>query len=501
MELIFSGCPEAGLFTREVRESLAGVLAKNCDWPAEPGFVSASVDGRFWWDTMWTRDAGVFLREMAYWDCLDHGVETARCLFRHAQPNEQGYRMFPMFFHAGEPAAGSELDGTAAILIGAVLLCERLPRAHPAQQEIWSCLSEPMSPARGLLAALADAPLVAGSGEFGGGCGIEGEFFNVVQNNLVRLALLAVARLATVQGDAALAAHCSAAAQSVLDGMLSHLRYPDGSWMWCRRTPDSAIDWDILDHEINAGFGGLNGVLAMASDVLGFLPDHPDETWIQASVRTFLSLLSRPSRLQQFARHGLWTQFDRYLQGYLTGPSYGHGYAIQCMQWMDWPDLYTPAINWLARATHELLPGQTLHRDSDYWFYERYYSPDAVGQIALEEGCGALNLVCVMEPLKIARLILGLDDHDPNHIRLIPRLPLGWTRAEARGVPVLTPQGVARVDVEMEADHLGAVRHVRLRADQPLPQLSARLGTALRPEWKHQALQTTLTLELSQGNT
>ena len=133
MQLVFSGVPEAEWFTRQVRESLAGVLAKNCNWPAHPGFVSASVDGRFWWDTMWTRDAGVFLREMAHWGYFDQGLATLRCLFRLVQPNQAGYHMFPEHFKPGEPAAGSELDGTAAILIGGVLLWERLPEGHPAR--------------------------------------------------------------------------------------------------------------------------------------------------------------------------------------------------------------------------------------------------------------------------------------------------------------------------------------------------------------------------------
>ena len=482
MELVFSGTNEAELFTRELSESLAGVLAKNCSWPEHPGFASASVDGRFWWDTMWTRDAGVFLREMAHWGLLEQGVDTLCCLFRQVQPNQAGYKMFPEYFKPGEFASGSELDGTAAILIGGVLLWERLHEGDPAQDEIWQSLTGAESPMRGLLRTLGDESLVSGSGEFGGGCGIQGEFFNVVQNNLVRLALLAVGRAADRNGLPVMAAECRLGAERILDGMLAKLCYPDGSWMWCRRSPDGRIDWDILTHEINAGFGGLNGVLAMSSDVLGLLPDR-NEPWVQPSLSTFLQLLSQPERLRQFSRYGLWTQFDRYLQGLLTGPSYGHGYAVQAMLLMDWPDLYTPAINWLARATHETLPGQKLRRESDYWFFERYYSPEAVGRIDLEEGCGALNLVCVMEPLKIARLMIGMDDHDPSRLRLIPRLPAGWRKAEANRIPVLTPKGLIEADIRIAAGEAGEIESVQLLPDGVLPGIEVRLGTARQPRW------------------
>ena len=481
MELIFSGKEEADLFSREVRESLAGILAKNCRWPEHPGFVSASVDGRFWWDTMWTRDAGVFLREMAFWGHLQQGVETLRCLFRLVQPNRDGYKMFPEHFRTSEPASGSELDGTAAILIGGVLLWERLAQGDPARDEIWQSLCGSDSPVIGLLHTLGEEPLVSGSGEFGGGCGIQGEFFNIVQNNLVRLALLAVGR-AAAQVNPTLALECNLGAGRILQGMLEKLRYPDGSWMWCRRAPEGRIDWDILTHEINAGFGGLNGVLAMVGDVEGLLPDL-DAPWISPSVNTFLQLLSQPERLRQFNRYGLWTQFDRYQQGLQTGPSYGHGYAVQVMQLMDWPELYTPAIEWLARATYETLAGQKLQRDNEFWFFERYYSPDAVGRIELEEGCGALNLVCVMEPLKIARMIVGLDDHDPDRLRLIPRLPIGWRKAEAYGLPVLTPDGLLRADIVVTAGEVGEVDDVQIQANGILPQLEVRLGTARQPVW------------------
>jgi hypothetical protein len=508
MQITFSGCPEAEMFTHEVTESLAGVLSKNCQaymdpqkGIVEPGFVTASVDGRFWYDTMWTRDAGVFLREMAHWGCIEQGIQTARCLFRLMLPNAQGYRMFPMYFNPGQPASGTELDGTAAIIIGSVLLGERLAIGDPVRQELWNDLTGPESPVAGLLAETAQASLVAGSGEFGGGCGIEGEFFNIVQNNLVRLALLAVAGFAKTQEAPDLAVNCIEAAGRLQEGMLANLRYQDGTWIWCRRAPDLTMDWTVLAHEINAGFGGINGVLAMSSDVLGLLPAAQNQPWLQPSIHTFLQLLSQPSRLQQFAQYGAWTQFDRYWGGYLTGPSYGHGYAVQCMQLMDWPELYTPAINWLARATCQLLPGHELHRDSDYWFYERYYTPDAVGQVNMEEGCGALNLVCVMEPLKIARQILGVDDapglggaftnlaagglaQSHGRIRIIPRLPLGWTYLEARQVPVLTSDGLARADVGVTATREGGIKDVTIHADHPLGQVVVRLGTARQPEWR-----------------
>ena len=62
--LSFFGCEEAELFSKEISASYDAVLKKNFIQDKNSpmyGFVSASVDGRCWTDTMWTRDEGTFL--------------------------------------------------------------------------------------------------------------------------------------------------------------------------------------------------------------------------------------------------------------------------------------------------------------------------------------------------------------------------------------------------------------------------------------------------------
>jgi hypothetical protein len=123
--LTFYGSQAADLFTRKIRESFDGVLNRNMVTdPKDPnsGFISVSIDGRPWTETMWTRDAGVFLRELIMWGYLDLASLAARRLIELVRPNTRGFRTFPTYFRPGQPASGSELDGTAAILISLVLL-------------------------------------------------------------------------------------------------------------------------------------------------------------------------------------------------------------------------------------------------------------------------------------------------------------------------------------------------------------------------------------------
>lgn len=66
--LRFFGSTTADLFTRELEASFQGVLKENYYAQARdgfpPGFISASAPGMPWGGTMWTRDAGTFMREL-----------------------------------------------------------------------------------------------------------------------------------------------------------------------------------------------------------------------------------------------------------------------------------------------------------------------------------------------------------------------------------------------------------------------------------------------------
>ncbi len=450
--LVFAGSPEAELFTREVTESLAGVLRENLvtsptadGYP--PGFLRASVPPRPWWDTMWTRDAGTFLRELVAWGYLEHAALIARCLIASVARNADGFHSFPEKFRPGEPEAGDEVDGTAAIVIGMVHLWRHLAPGHPLREPLRIFLQDAASPVRYLQQRAERQGLIAGTGEFGPGCGIDGYYCSCVQNHLAALALRAAALLDATGADAAAYRRTAAALEA---RMRATMLYPDGSWMWGVRPEDHQPDVRILDEPVNRGTGLHNGVASMYADVLGLDPVGDAWSLADASWRTFERLLRAPLRREQFERHGFWPQWDPPFRGGLSsGPSYGEGYALQTMLLFDRLDLADRSLRWLARATFEATPQpfNALNRTSPYHFYERTYSPDATGRVEFEEGCGALNVVNVAEPLKIARLILGVDFTATDEVRLAPRLPACVQRVEARRWPVLVNGAVVKLDL------------------------------------------------------
>ena len=508
ISLRFFGSPAADLFTREIEESFHGVLENN--FVAKPGngfpagFVSTSPAGQIWGGTMWTRDGSTFMRELVMRGYYEHAALLAECLMSLVEKNHEGFYTFPMFFKGSKPGtvdwppsmnvtndlvvprSGTELDGTTSIIIGMLLLWERLPDGHPARNHIREFLSQSASPVNYLKSQLKTQPLVPGSGEFGCGMGCEGEWDNVVQNNLVMLALRAVGNMSEELGSKGLAEDYRNLASKVRDNLEKYLVDKDGGWIWCIDPKTMKPDPAVNDSKENKGFGGINGVASMYADVLGFEPLTSSWKGIQHSEETFQRLYRTPLRLQQFERYGIYTQFDVLAGGLLTSPAYGQGYAIQTMLLYEKLEMADKALSWLANATYNPVPEYKLHRASPYYFYERTYSPDAVGKMDLEEGCGALNLVNVSEPLKVSRLLLGVDDSTLECIRIIPRMPPSWKGVEARNWPIRTRSGTVRADIHFEKKETGAELTLKLAPGQQIDDLKVRMPTRNCYVWREQ---------------
>jgi len=490
----FLGPREARRFTRELDESILGILTRLFmpdDRVENAGFLATAVDGRPWWDTMWTRDAGVVLRELALWGYCEHAVLLARSLIGRVKMNPEGYLTFPQFFANEmlirnsrwkrtrewnpEDELGSELDGTSAIVVGLALLEERLPPLHPEKKTIRGFLSSSSSPVAYILAKTETSPLLAGTGEFGGGMGVHDPYINIVQNNLARLALLISARLFRSHGDDDPAKRAEAAAERLGRNILQYLVGPDGSWLWCIDPNTMQPDEKVLNHECNRDASLINGALAMCADVLGLDASRYDPAFLDASRRTFDRLMENAFRREQFEKHGAYAIFDHFFLNVLTSASYGNGYAIQCMLLLDRLDQAEHALEYLANATCRPPATYRINRSSRYYFYERYYSPDLVGKVVFEEGCGALNPVNVAEPMKVARLIVGIDDSDENRLLLLPKVPASWKGYHVQNWPIRTRNGIRRCDIEWIRTGSG-VRFSLSARDGTTPALQVRHG-------------------------
>lgn len=494
--LVFFGSDSADLFTREINESFKGTLA--LDYVSRPdgkfpaGFLNASPSGQPWYGTMWTRDAGTFMRELVFWGYYEHACQAAQCIMDYVGTNSDGFYEFPRYLdpQAG-PESGSEMDGQAASIIAMVSLWQRLPGDDPFRARLYQFLHQPSSPVRGIHHFVKIGPLVPGSGEFGGGKGHEN--YNVIQNNLCALALLSAADMEDEAGDHATAATWRKDARIIFHNIGKHLINGHGSWIWGIDMKTLKATRTDADSAARSGSGGLNGVVCMSADVLGL--DPATWPWRGAYVhgkKTFDDLYSFPLRKEQFEKYGIWGQMNFTHKGLLTSPSYGQGYALQDMLLFEKLDMAGHGLDFLAQTTYKApnmvfsLNQYHYTRLSPYYFYERMYSPDAKGQMELTAGCGPLNLVNVSEPLKVARLIAGIDDTSLKQVQIIPRLPQGWSGYHAENWPIRTGHGLVRADISCEKQD-GALHFVlQVKAPGMIPKLAVRLPAKGKGVWKYQ---------------
>ena len=493
--LTFLGSDSADLFTKEVNESFKGVLA--LDYVSKPGgkypvgFLNASPAGQPWYGTMWTRDGGTFLRELVSWGYYEHACQVAQLMMDDVGTNSDGFIAFPRFIDPERGRlSGSEMDGQTATIIAMVALWQRLPVEDPFRARLYQFLHQPSSPVRGIHHFIESGPLVPGSGEFGGGK--DHDNYSVVQNNLCALALLTAANMEDAMGDHTTARQWRKDAKTLFRNIGKYLINEKGSWIWGIDTKTLKPNQTDTDSAARGGSGGLNGVVCMSADVLGFNPAvWPWQGAVVNGGKTFDELYAFPLRKEQFVKYGIWGQMNYTHKGLLTSPSYGQGYALQDMLLFDKSDMADHGLDFLAQATYKApdiifsFTNQVYGRLSPYYFYERMYSPEAKGKIELTAGCGPLNLVNVAEPLKVARLIAGVDDTSLKEVQIIPRLPPSWTGYRLENWPIHTSHGVVRADISCERKD-GKVNFVlQVRQGGTIPKLLVRLPEAGGTTWKH----------------
>jgi hypothetical protein len=197
-------------------------------------------------------------------------------------------------------------------------------------------------------------------------------------------------------------------------------------------------------------------------------------------------------RKEQFDKYGFWAQMNYTHKGLLTSPSYGQGYALQDMLLLDKLAMAGHGLDFLAQATYQAsnmvysLNEYHYERRSPYYFYERMYSPEALGKMELTAGCGPLNLVNVSEPLKVGRLIAGVDDTSLNKVQIIPRLPPSWSGYRMENWPVCTSHGLVRADISMARTNGTVNFALEVRQGGLIPKLTVCLPGKNGPVWKHQ---------------
>lgn len=502
----FFGSQAAELFSRELKESVQGAMANNYVSTATDrfpkGFVKASIPGHPWDDTCWTRDCGLFLREAAMWGYLEEAVCISKFLLSQVQKNHEGFFTYPMFFKGFEKGWGYEMDGTADIISGLARLWQRLPENHSHKDEIYSFLFNDASPLAYIQKKLDEKPLIAGSGEFGGGWCVPGEWYNVVQNSLIRQALLACAEIDEECRKKEQAESLRRSSAILLDNMMQYLTdLEDGSWIFCIHPHSMKLEGAALNEPHAKATASINGAGSSYADAEGLEPIADKWAGTKNTQITLHKTYNQYAiRKEQFEKFGMCTFVDVNaslpLEGLTSWLSYCDCYAAQVMALLDETALLDRVLNWIAATTYmggsptkefieALSRGEAnvddVNEVSTFWFTERNFSPEYDGEKDI--GCGKLNLVNVAEPMKLARVMLGVDGRYSDRVKLVPRLPDSWNGVQANHWLMKTENGLVYVDMRFEKKSVGEYEMtLKIEDGKTIPLISIRFPDGSRQE-------------------
>ncbi len=374
-----------------------------------------------YYDHMWTRDIGRVLLELAHAGVSDRLEAAADCLHRYLDDSSE---RFPipnwkrMANVADLPkdqqafASGKENDGHASTMLflyqlyrtGVVdngwVLRNRDKIFDAANFFFWQM----DHPAESNFDQVLYSESEASTQVYGG--------YDLFSNAISYYALLAYQRVCAGAGLDELAERCGAYAARLLDGILACFVFDS------ERYGPIFVDnnYDCWSYEYKRF-----APLFLRSDFDTYDPDFTGD------------------QLYRIARNTLAAQADSYLRpeaGRQMG--YGQGYLCHTAAMLDDFTLFTDAVEAGAFFSYHhsdcnyIVPeGVILHPNGQCWY----------------RNCDQGNAVQQAEMVKAGRMMLGLDDLDPDRgLAFVPRLPDNFSGFSAEDYPVCDRNGEGRIE-------------------------------------------------------
>jgi hypothetical protein len=148
---------------------------------------------------------------------------------------------------------------------------------------------------------------------------------------------------------------------------------------------------------------------------------------------------------------------------------YGQGFVTQAALLLDRMKDVTPMLEWTARETYD--------PEIASYIVPEGVQVDPTGRYVFRTGDQG-NGVQEAEIVKMYRILIGVDDNEPQRLRVMPRMPYGWTEIAVAKYPALV-----ELDGKMEIAHLRYDLHraaghmsMEISADRPLGSVAMRLG-------------------------
>jgi hypothetical protein len=400
----------------------------------------------------WSRDMGRSLQELTELGYLRKTSPTADYSFRTARLWEENpiYKFHGQYLppHWGRMANGPdanipfENDGQGLVSLFIYKLWQRVPDRDAWLRAHWADVKA----AGDWVPWLFDHPNLSGAKDgvlltTGESAATKG--YSVYPDAVCMTALEALAQMADSIGETQSAALWRDRAAKMRQAISTHYVITD---------PEYGHVWTLE----SAGWPNQStvlGPLIFLADYKGFAPQDDDPNWRPVNEAAYQRLIDA------------YRPFGFY--GWAMG--YGQGFVTQAALLLDRMKDVTPMLNWTAREAyntkiHSFIVSEGVQVDPT----GRYVFP--IGDLG--------NGVQEAEIVKVFRLLIGVDDNQPQRLRIMPRLPYGWNEIAVSKYPALVEQDGNRETALLHYDlrRVGDRMTLHISADRPLAPVTLRLG-------------------------
>ncbi len=422
-------------------------------WGGYEGFGTWKDGWGAYYHHSWSRDLGRSLQEITHLGlldkskiCADYCLRMTRAYVENPELHIDGQRLpahVCRIMNLPNMNDGCyENDGHGLVALFIYKLWQRLPDRNKWLRERWTDIK-----ALGdWVAWQLENPSISGSkngvlrtdSECAGGVG-----YSVYADAVCMEALMALSDMADSIGEKNSSLKWRDVSETLKKGIESN--YIDND-------PKYGKIW-TLRHSGWPNQSTVLGPIIFTADRRGFAPDDFLSDWIPINEAAYKRLINT---YQPFGYYGV-------------AMGYGQGFVAQSALLLDRMKEASEIVRWAAKCIYypKHLPfvvpeGCEMHPSGKFWF--------RTGDLG--------NGVQQAEIVKMLRIIIGIDDNRPDRLRLIPRLPEGWSGISAADYPVLvdTRNGPELAVLKYTVEKTGKRMAIEAIADKPLPYTEIRFG-------------------------
>jgi hypothetical protein len=401
--------------------------------------------------TSWSRDMGRSLQELTelgYTNdalrCADYCLRMAK-LWDDPSLAYHGHILLPHWSRVANRPKNSppfENDGHGLVTMFLYKLWQRLPDRDDWLRDRWPVIKD----AGGWVVWQLDHPEISGAtngvlhttGESAAGNG-----YSVYGDYACMNALRALARMADSIGETNSSAQWRQYADNMQAAMAREYIIDD---------PKYGLVWTLA----YAGWPThptVLGPLILTADYDGFAPHNDTTSWRPVDEAAFQRLIDT------YHPFGFYGQAMGYGQGFVTESALLLDRMRDATVMLDWiaKQIYNPRIG--CFITPE---GVQVDPSGRYWF--------PAGDLG--------NGVQEAEIIKTLRLVIGVDDTQPDRLQFYPRMPFNWNEIAVKKYPVLFENSGQQdtTFLHYKLKRSGRGMDLEIGADQSLGRVAMRLG-------------------------